>query len=237
MHFDITLNDNNINIFLFLICSYVVGHFIDPAFKKCAKIARKENKGKLLKLLTGPSEHDWRKFYISGSTPDSGIPGLVDGNGLAQAINDVIGSKDKADNLSTCSDTFYTCWRLLEAEVPDGLRYHHRTMAFYNFAASMTFALILSSFFLCWYTYQLSCQFFTEHSLWLHLPLSLIIFIIVLYFASVFFRDYTKYRKEWVQNVYRLFWVWYNIHYRKTKSDKEKVDIAKMAEFRLILID
>lgn len=217
--FDSPITDDNISVFLFLVAAYALGHVLDPAFELSAAAARKENKGLIQKLLLGPTEQDWRKFYLDHGGPDSGVPGLVDGQGLATAVNEVLGSSYDHQKLTEHEDVFYTCWRLLEAEVSDGLRYHHRTMAFYNFAATMSFAVLLASPFLGWYAYQISaeCQ---SGCVWIPIGSAATSLVASLIIARLFFAEYKKYRKEWVQNVYRLFWVWYKVHYLKSDQDQ-----------------
>lgn len=216
--FATSITNGNISVFLFLVAAYALGHVLDPAFKLSAAAARKKNKGPILKFLLGPTESDWRKFYLDHGNSDSGVPGLVDGQGLATAVNAVLGSSDGHQKITKHEDVFYTCWRLLEAEVSDGLRYHHRVMAFYNFAATMSFAFLLASPFIGWYVYQISAQW-QSSCIWIPIGSTATSLVVSLIIAKLFFVEYKKYRKEWIQNVYRLFWVWYKVRY--LKNDQE----------------
>lgn len=219
--FTITNTNENISLFLFLVLAYALGHVLDPAFKLLSNLSRNKDKGRILTFLLGPAVPDWRAFYIDESQDKGGIPGLVKASELADAVRQVLGGSSTGQNISEHNDVFYTCWRLLEANASAGLRYHYRTMAFYNFAATMSLAFIIATPFLCWYTYQVSSTPNNCCSL-ISIALAAAISLLCLLFSILFYREYIKFRQEWIQNVYRLFWVWYKTQHLK-QGDEQPV--------------
>ena len=167
---------------------------LDPAFKLLAQASRKKDKGIILEFLLGQTEQDWRLFYLDDSDHESGVQGLVDGKCLAEAVSEVLGSSKSGQGFRAHEDVFYTCWRLLETEVPAGLRYHYRTMAFYNFAATMSLVFLISSPFLGWYAYQISVEW-GNNCILIQIGSAVITVILSLLFAKRFFSEYKKYRK------------------------------------------